>query len=75
MGTYIVGKLAKPRGAAAEIVPETPVLPSRWRIDGAFSEALRASFEPVIREPVPDRLREMIEKIRIEEQLQRGRKP
>lgn len=75
MGTDIVGKLAKPLGAAVVNISSIAAKPSRSMIDGALGEALRGNFEPVVEEPIPYRLREMIEKIRYEEQQQRGRKP
>ncbi|KCZ49096.1 hypothetical protein HY17_13685 [Hyphomonas sp. CY54-11-8] len=42
-------------------------------MEGAIGDALRANFKPVLDEPLPERLKEMIEKLRIEEQQKKGR--
>ena len=43
------------------------------RLEGAIGDALRASFKPVLDEPLPERLRELVDKLRIEEQQRKGR--
>ena len=73
MGTIIVGKLAKPLKAADALVSPGAAKPSCWMFEGRLTEAIRASFEPVMDEPLPDRLKDMIEKIRIEEQKKGAR--
>jgi len=73
VGTIIVGKLARPSSAADILAPPGAVNPTELRLDSRVVEALRASFEPIMNEPVPDRLRDMIEKIRSEEQRRRAR--
>lgn len=68
-----MGKWAKPQMfAAEEFVSQIATKPSHWMLHSAIGDALRASFQPVVDEPVPDRLRDMIEKLRIEEQQKRG---
>ncbi|WP_321489448.1 NepR family anti-sigma factor [uncultured Hyphomonas sp.] len=47
-------------------------LSNRERLEGAIGDALRANFKPVLDEPLPERLRELVEKLRIEEQKKKG---
>ncbi|WP_371314011.1 NepR family anti-sigma factor [Hyphomonas sp.] len=42
-------------------------------LEGAIGDALRESFKPVLDEPLPERLRELVDKLRIEEQQRKGR--
>ena len=74
VGTFIVGKLAKPLEAVVGCGSQVEAQPSSWMLNGAVGDALRASFQPIMDEPLPHRLSEMIETLRIEEQQKRGRK-
>jgi hypothetical protein len=67
-----VGKLAKSRVATVGFAAAAAEKTSRGVLEGAVGEALRASYGPVLNEPIPDRLKDMIDKLRIEEQRQRG---
>lgn len=69
----MVGKLARPYVAADVFAPPGAVSRTELLLNSRVVEALRASFQPVMNEPVPDRLRNMIEKIRSEEQ-KRGKR-
>ena len=72
MGTCIVGKLAKPHGAVVGLGSQVKAKSSSSGLDSAIGNALRASFQPVVDEPIPERLRTMIEMLRIEEQQRKG---
>ena len=62
-----MGKLARPLSAVDFLAPREAVRPVEPLLDSHLAAALRASFEPVMNEPVPDRLQDMIEMIRTEE--------
>lgn len=70
-----MGKLAKPHMGAVGFSSQTAAKQSGWVLGGAVEDALRASFQPVVDEPIPDRLQKMIDMLRIEEQEKRGSKP
>jgi hypothetical protein len=72
LGTIIVGKLAKSRVATTGFAAPVAEKGSLGALDGAVGDALRATFQPVLNEPIPDRLQDLIEKMRNEEQRQRG---
>jgi len=67
-----VGKLAESRVATVGFAAPVAEKTSRGVLEGAVGEALRASYSPVLNEPIPDRLKDLIEKLRTEEQRQRG---
>ena len=74
LGTIVLGKLAKSRVATIEPYRQPASTRSnRGRLEGAIGDALRASFNPVLDEPLPERLQGMIDKLRAEEQQKRGR--
>ena len=73
-GDILLGYLARSRVATIEPFKRTaPSLARQRALEGAIGDALRANFKPVLDEPLPERLKEMIEKLRIEEQQKKGR--
>ena len=73
VGTFVLGKLAKSWVATSKPLRHgSSTLTTRVGLEGAIGDALRASFKPVVDEPLPERLRYMIDKLRTEEQQKKG---
>jgi hypothetical protein len=65
--------LAKSRVATSEPFKCTASpLNRQERLEGAIGDALRANFKPVLDEPLPEKLRRLVEKLRVEEQQKEG---
>jgi hypothetical protein len=74
VGTVVLGKLARSREAAeSSFVCTTPENLSRGWLEGAIGEALRESFAPVVDEPMPEKLQDLLSQLRAAEQQKRGR--
>jgi hypothetical protein len=68
-----LGKLAKSHLAADGPFESTAqVSTTQGRLEGAIGDALRASFKPVVDEPLPDKLQKMLVQLRAEEQQRKG---
>jgi hypothetical protein len=74
VGAFVLGKLAQSQMAAlgGSQRPAREAALLKRGVSCAMGDALRASFQPVMEEPLPQRFREIIEKLRIEEQRQKG---
>lgn len=44
-----------------------PKRPDNWRFDKPLSDALREQYKEVLREPVPERLKKLIEELKEKE--------
>lgn len=74
VGTVVLGKLARSREAAeSSFVCTTPEKLSRGALEGAIGEALRESFAPVVDEPMPEKLQDLLSQLRAAEQQGKGR--
>ncbi|MEL7031229.1 MAG: NepR family anti-sigma factor [Pseudomonadota bacterium] len=46
---------------------ESPKRPDQWRHDQPLSDALREQYKNVLKEPVPDKLKKLIEALKEQE--------